>query len=112
VARYRHIVVGKPINLDDLRTVRGERPLTAREIARRERDAELVMAINEASAAAESQAIPIGLKDGQKMATLRAALARQIKETGSTVRMAVRGETIYLSRGSIPGGRSGPRPRA
>jgi hypothetical protein len=45
------------------------------------------------------------------MATLRAALARQIKETGSTVRIAVRGETIYLSRGSIPGGRGGPKPR-
>jgi hypothetical protein len=46
-------------------------------------------------------------EDGQKMATL----TRQIKETRSRVRMAVRGETIYLSRGSIPGGRGGPKPR-
>ncbi|HVA87663.1 MAG TPA: hypothetical protein VNF73_15265 [Candidatus Saccharimonadales bacterium] len=103
--RYKHILVGKPINLDELRPVPKEHSLTPRQIAQRERDAELRRAINEASAAAESQAIPISLKDGQKMATMRAAMTRLIKETGSTVHMGVRGETIYLSRGPIPGGR-------
>ena len=112
MTRYKHIVVGKPINLDELRPVPQERALTPRQIAQRERDAELKMALNEASVAAESQAIPISLKGGQKMATMRAAVARLIKETGSTVHMAVRGKTIYLSRGPIPGGRGGRKPRS
>ena len=109
MTRYKHISVGKLINLADLAVVPKERVLTPRQIAQRERDAELRMAINEAAAAAESQAIPITLRDGQKMVTLRAAVARLLVESKSSVKMAVRGDTLYLSRGSIPGGR-GPRP--
>jgi hypothetical protein len=105
LARYKHISVGKLISLDELRVVPKERVLTPRQIAQRERDAELQMAINEAAAAAESQAIPITLRDGQKMATLRAAVGRLLVESKSTVKVAVRGDTLYLSRGSIPGGR-------
>ena len=111
MTRYKHIVVGKAINLDELRPVPRERALTPRQIAQRERDAELKMALNEASAAAESQAIPIGLKSDQKMATMRAAVARLIKETGSTLHIAVRGKTIYLSRSPIPESRRGRTPR-
>jgi hypothetical protein len=105
LARYKHISVGKLINLDELRVVPKERVLTPRQIVQRERDAELRMAINEAAAAAESQAIPITLRDGQKMATLRAVVGRLLVESKSTVKVAVRGDTLYLSRGSIPGGR-------
>ena len=68
--------------------------------------------INEAAAGTESQAFPIQLKEGQKLPTLRVAVNRVLKASDLPVNMGVRGTTIFLSRGSIPGGRGGRRRKA
>src|SRR5256885_9008294 len=105
MARYKHIEVGKPVDLAELATKRRERKLSARQLAIQERDEEIQRAINEASAAPSSQAIPVQLKEGQKIATMRAAINRVLKQSDSKVQMGVRGTTIYLSKSPIPGGR-------
>ena len=46
----------------------------------------------------------IELDDNEKLVTIRAAVARQIKASGSAVNLGVRNGAIYLSRGPIPGG--------
>jgi len=53
--------------------------------------------------APESAAIPVKPKPDQKLTTLRAAITRVVKESGSAVNVGVRGDTIYLSRGRLPG---------
>ncbi len=109
VARYKHIEVGKPVDLAELAAKRRQRKVSARQLAIQERDDEIRRAINEASAAPSSQAIPVQLKAGQKIATMRAAVNRVLKESESNVQMGVRGTTIYLSKSPIPGGRGRAR---
>ncbi|TMG24872.1 MAG: hypothetical protein E6H96_04955 [Chloroflexi bacterium] len=99
MARYKHIEVGKPVDLAELAAKRRERKVSARQLAIQERDDEIRRAINEASAAPSSQAI----------ATMRAAVNRVLKESESNVQMGVRGTTIYLSKSPIPGGRGRAR---
>ena len=100
MARYEHIDVGKPVNLEELKS-------RAKERTRRvnPRDDEIRRVINEAAAAPPSQAIPINLRDDQKLPTMRAAVKRLIKQSELPVNMAIRGKTVFLSRGSIPSGR-------
>jgi len=54
----------------------------------------------------------VELEGKEKLVTIRAAIARQIKATGSSVKVGVRNGGIYLSRGPIPGARGGRRPKA
>jgi hypothetical protein len=105
VVRYKHIDVGKPVELTELATKRRERKLSPRQLAIQERDEEIRRAINEAAAAPSSQAIPVQLKHNQKIATMRAAVDRVLKKSDVRVNMGVRGTTIYLSKSPIPGGR-------
>jgi hypothetical protein len=109
VARYKHIEVGRPVDLADLATKPRTRKLSPRQLAIKERDEEIRRAINEAAAAPSSQAIPVQLKQGQKIATMRAAVNRVLKESDVRVNMGVRGNTIYLSKSAIPGGRGRAR---
>jgi hypothetical protein len=44
----------------------------------------------------------IELDDGEKLATIRAAIAKQIKDERSKVRLAVRNGAIYLSIETLP----------
>jgi len=109
VARYKHIEVGRPVDLADLATKPRTRKLSPRQLAIKERDEEIRRAINEAAAAPSSQAIPVQLKQDQKIATMRAAVNRVLKESDVRVNMGVRGNTIYLSKSAIPGGRGRAR---
>ena len=63
--------------------------------------------LNELGAGPASLIKKIELEDNEKLVTIRAALARQIAASGSTVNLGVRNGGIYLSRGPIPGGRGG-----
>ncbi|TME84329.1 MAG: hypothetical protein E6I45_01835 [Chloroflexi bacterium] len=83
--------------------------MSPRQLAIKERDEEIRRAINEAAAAPSSQAIPVQLKQDQKIATMRAAVNRVLKESDVRVNMGVRGNTIYLSKSAIPGGRGRAR---
>jgi len=51
----------------------------------------------------------VELEENEKLFTIRQAIAKQIKASGSAVNLGVRNGGIYLSRGPIPGGRGGRR---
>lgn len=86
---------------------RKPRALSPRQLAIRKREQLIEKTLNELGAGAASSIKKIELEDNEKLVTIRAAIARQIKATGSTVNLGVRNGAIYLSRGPIPGGRGG-----
>jgi len=108
LARYRQLSV-KRVDLADLQPKAKERKPSPREIARMERDGEIRAALNEAASLPASQAVVIDLKDGQKLPTLRAAVARIIGSEPRDLNWGVRGASIVISKGVIPGGRGGRR---
>ena len=89
---------------------RKPRVLTARQIAARKRDQAIHKALNEIAVGALSGIKKVELEDGEKLATIRLAVARQIAAHPADINMGVRGGAIYLSRSPIPGSRGG-RPR-
>ncbi len=89
---------------------RRPRQLTPRQIAILKRDQAIEKLLNEIGAGPASAIKKIELEEGEKLVTIRAAVARQIKAQQSTVNMGVRNGAIYLSRSPIPGSRGG-RPR-
>jgi hypothetical protein len=106
--RYRRLHV-KTIDLESIRPERAAKVETPRQLAIRERDEEIRAALNEAATIPSSQAIAIELKPDQKLATLRAAVRRVMSADHNGLNVAVRGTTIYLSKGAIPGARGRPR---
>ena len=103
VGTFKHLDVGQPVPLASLVAAPKPRALTPRLLAIQERDEEIKKAVNQAAVGPESFAIPIKLRPDQKLETLRAAFVRVIKATNAPVKIGVRGDTIYLSRGAIPG---------
>jgi hypothetical protein len=85
------------------------RALTPRQLAIRKREQAIEKVLNELGAGPASWIKRIELEDGEKLVTIRAAIAKQIKSSGSAVRLGVRNGAIFLSRGTIPGGRGGRR---
>jgi hypothetical protein len=95
--------------LDTIRPVPKARPETPRQRAIRERTEDIRAACNIAAAAPASLAVPITLKPGQKLATLRLAVGKLMDAEKRDLQWGVRGDTIYISKGQIPGGRRGRR---
>jgi len=87
------------------------RALTPRQIAIRRREQAIEKVLNELGAGPASAIKKIELEDNEKLFTIRTAITKQIKSSGSAVRLGVRNGAIYLSRGPIPGGRGGRRPK-
>jgi hypothetical protein len=85
------------------------RALSPRQIAIRKREQAIEKVLNELGAGPASWIKKIELEEGEKLFTIRTAITKQIKASGSTVRLGVRNGAIYLSRGPIPGGRGGRR---
>ena len=88
---------------------RKARALSPRQLAIRKREQTIEKVLNELGAGPASWIKKVELEDNEKLVTIRAAIARQIKASGSTVALGVRNGAIYLSRGPIPGGRGGRR---
>lgn len=88
---------------------RKPRQLSPRQLAIRKREQQIERVLNELGAGPASVIKKVDLEDGEKLVTIRAAIARQIKASGSTVNLGVRNGGIYLSRGPIPGARGGRR---
>jgi hypothetical protein len=88
---------------------RKPRALSPRQLAIRKREQTIEKTLNELGAGAASTIKKVELEDNEKLVTIRAAIARQIKASGSSVNLGVRNGAIYLSRGPIPGGRGGRR---
>jgi hypothetical protein len=91
---------------------RKPRALSPRQLAIRKREQTIEKVLNELGAGPASWIKKIELEDGEKLPTIRAAIARQIKATSSSVNLGVRNNAIYLSRGPIPGARGGRRPKS
>jgi hypothetical protein len=108
LARYRHLAV-KKIELAEFEVKRKERELSPRQVAQMERDDEIRAALNEAAALPASQAVVIELKGGQKLPTLRAAVGRVVKAEPRDLEWGVRGQSIVISKGQIPGHRGGSK---
>ncbi|HEX3265695.1 MAG TPA: hypothetical protein VHR16_08510 [Candidatus Limnocylindrales bacterium] len=83
------------------------RALSPRQLAIKKREQTIEKVLNELGAGPASMIKKIELEDTEKLVTIRAAVARQIAASGSTVNLGVRNGGIYLSRGPIPGGRGG-----
>lgn len=90
---------------------RTPRALTPRQLAIKRREQLIEKTLNELGAGSASAIKKVELEDNEKLFTIRTAIAKQIKASGSTVKLGVRNGAIYLSRGPIPGGRGGGRKR-
>ncbi len=90
---------------------RKPRPLSPRQLAIRKREGQINRMLNELGAGPASMIKKVELEGSEKLVTIRAAIARQIKASGSSVNLGVRNGGIYLSRGPIPGARGGRRPK-
>ena len=106
---FKQLSVGELVALDSIRPEPRVRPETPRQRAIRERNEDIRAACNIAAAAPASLAVPIKLKPGQKLATLRLAVAKLMDAEKRELHWGVRGDTIYISKGVIPGGRGGRR---
>lgn len=89
---------------------RKARALSPRQLANKRREQLIEKVLNELGAGPASWIKKIELEDNEKLATIRLAVAKQIKASGSAVNLGVRNGAIFLSRGPIPGGRGG-RPK-
>ena len=114
--KYKHLTV-KTVALADIAPQKkASKAETPRQRATRERDEEIVATFNEAAALPASEAVAIDLRGDQKLPTMRAAINRLLVAEGRDLSYGVRGTTIYISKGNIPGGRgrkrvSNPRSR-
>lgn len=88
---------------------RKPRALSPRQLAIKRREQLIEKVLNELGAGPASWIKKIELDDNEKLFTIRTAIAKQIKASGSAVNMGIRNGAIYLSRGPIPGGRGGGR---
>jgi hypothetical protein len=83
------------------------RALSPRQLANKRREQLIERTLNELGAGPASSIKKVELEDKEKLPTIRLAIAKQIKASGSAVNLGVRNGAIYLSRGPIPGGRGG-----
>lgn len=83
-----------------------ERALSPRQLAAIQRDEELRKAFGRLKS--DEDVLAIELDPAEKLPTVRAAVKRAIAVHRPGVNMAVRGRTIYVSTGVLPGGRGRP----
>ena len=108
---FKQLSVGELVALDSITPKPRVRPETPRQRSIRERTEDIRAACNIAAAAPASLAVPIKLKPGQKLATLRLAVGKLMDAEKRDLHWGVRGDTIYISKSHIPGGRGGRRRR-
>ncbi len=99
----------RPAKLEELAPKPKERALSPRQLAALQRDDELRKAL--ARLKGDDDIIAIELEPAEKIPTMRAAVKKAIAAHRPEVNMAIRGRTIYLSTGPLPGGR-GRKPKA
>lgn len=81
------------------------RPPSPRQLALMKRERTIEKALNELGAGPSSMIKRVDVENDEKLATIRLAIATQIRRSRSSVRIAVRAGAIYLSRSAIPGSR-------
>ena len=86
-----------------------ERAMSPRQLAAMQREDEIRKAL--ARLKSDDDIIAIELDPTDKIPTMRQAVKRAIANHKPGTNMAIRGTTIYLSTGKLPGGRGGRRPK-
>ena len=104
MAKNKHLSV-KTVNLSDFAPDRPARELTPRQKAQRERDEELRTAFNEAASLPASEAVAIELRADQNIPMVGAAIRKLLAAEPRDLRWGVRGRTILITKGKLPGGR-------
>jgi len=86
-----------------------ERALSPRQLAALQREEEIRKAL--AKLKTDDDIVAIELDPAEKVPTMRAAVKKAIAAHRPGTSMAIRGRTIYVSTGRLPGGR-GRKPKA
>ncbi|HEY7523613.1 MAG TPA: hypothetical protein VH720_08140 [Candidatus Limnocylindrales bacterium] len=96
--------------LDELQPKARDRALSPRQRAAIARENEIKRALGRLKS--DSDVVALVLDSSEKVPTMRAATKKAIAAHGPGTNMAIRGTTIYLSKGRLPGGRGGRRRKA
>jgi hypothetical protein len=91
--------------IEELRPTPRERALSPRQLAALQREEEIRKALGRLRG--DDDIIALELDPAEKVPTMRAAVKKAIAAHKPDTNMAIRGRTIYLSTGKLPGGRGG-----
>jgi hypothetical protein len=92
--------------IEELAPKSRERALSPRQLAALQREEEIRKAL--ARLKGDEDILAIELDPAEKIPTMRTAVKRAIAAHRPGTNMAVRGRTIYVSAGKLPGGRGRP----
>jgi hypothetical protein len=95
--------------IEELKPKPRERALSPRQLAALQREDEIRKAL--ARLKSDDDILAIELDPSEKIPTMRAAVKKAIAAHRPGTSMAIRGRTIYVSSGPLPGGR-GRKPKA
>jgi hypothetical protein len=95
--------------LEELTPKSKERALSPRQLAALQREEEIRKAL--ARLKSDEDILALELDPAEKIPTMRVAVKRAIAAYKPGANMAIRGRTIYISTGALPGGR-GRKPKA
>ena len=104
--RYKHFTVRK-VSLAELAPKPKARPLSPRQLAQLEREAEVRAALNEAASLPASEAVVLEPRDGEKLSTLRTSMKRVLAAEPRDLNWGIRGDALLISKGKLPGRRAG-----
>jgi len=92
--------------IEELKPKAKERALSPRQLAALQREDEIKRALGRLKS--DEDILAIELDPAEKIPTMRAAVKKAIAAHKPGTSMAIRGRTIYLSTGKLPGGRGRP----
>ena len=92
--------------IEELKPKPRERALSPRQLAALQREDEIRKAL--ARLKSDDDILAIELDPSEKIPTMRAAVKKAIAAHRPGTSMAIRGRTIYISSGKLPGGRGRP----
>jgi hypothetical protein len=95
--------------LEELMPTPRERALSQRQLAALQREEEIRKGLGRLRG--DDDIIALELDSTEKVPTMRAAVKKAIAAHKPDTNMAIRGRTIYLSTGKLPGGRGGRKPK-
>ena len=95
--------------IEELTPKQKERALSPRQLAAQQREDEIRKALVRLKG--DEDILALELDPADKIPTMRAAVKKAIAAHKPGTNMAIRGRTIYLSTGKLPGGR-GRKPKA
>ncbi len=94
--------------IEELKPKAKERAMSPRQLAALQREEEIKRALGRLKS--DEDIIAIELEAAEKIPTMRAAVKKAIAAHRPGTSMAIRGRTIYVSSGPLPGGR-GRKPK-